>query len=174
MMLDGQELTDAVLDRFWAKVDRRGPDECWDWTAGKSGAGYGQIWAQRKFLRSHRVAFALATGTEPGRLYVCHKCDNMACCNAAHLYAGTQADNMREASERGRMRHRSERNTHAKLSWSDVETIRATYRRGLGGILARAYGVENSTILGIVNRRTWLPEKQPAFLEETAHRGFAA
>ena len=31
-------------DRFWPKVDVRGPDECWPWRAGTNGVGYGMIY----------------------------------------------------------------------------------------------------------------------------------
>ena len=30
----------SVEERFWEKVDRRGPDECWPWTAYSDRYGY--------------------------------------------------------------------------------------------------------------------------------------
>ena len=34
-------LTDKQLRRFWTKVDKKGEDECWNWTASKKDNGYG-------------------------------------------------------------------------------------------------------------------------------------
>lgn len=42
-------------ERFWRYVDRRGPDECWDWT-GATRDGYGRVWADGRMATAHRVA----------------------------------------------------------------------------------------------------------------------
>ena len=34
----------TYIERFWSKVDRQGPDECWEWQAGRSEKGYGWFW----------------------------------------------------------------------------------------------------------------------------------
>lgn len=34
-------ITRPLLDRFWEKVDRLGPDECWPWTGSVDQHGYG-------------------------------------------------------------------------------------------------------------------------------------
>lgn len=36
------------MKRFWSKVQRAGPDECWEWTASKTLDGYGQFWLKSK------------------------------------------------------------------------------------------------------------------------------
>jgi hypothetical protein len=33
----------SLADRFWEKVQKLGPDDCWPWLAGKNGKGYGSI-----------------------------------------------------------------------------------------------------------------------------------
>jgi hypothetical protein len=58
--------------------------------------GYGKIHLDGRTVRTHRLAWTLANGEDPGDLLICHKCDNPPCCNPAHLYAGTSSDNQRD------------------------------------------------------------------------------
>lgn len=84
--------------RFWSKVDRRGPDECWPWLAAKSATRYGVF----DKTRAHRVAYALTHGLIPEGRIVCHRCDNPPCCNPAHLWLGTPKDNTADMVAKGR------------------------------------------------------------------------
>lgn len=96
------------IDRFHRKVDRSaGPDQCWPWTGEKHVHGYGLLavysGGHRRRLLAHRVAFVLAGG-ELGPLDVVrHRCDNPLCCNPRCLESGSQADNIRDAIDRGRL-----------------------------------------------------------------------
>lgn len=96
--------------RFWDKVDRRDPDECWVWKAGKSAFGHGKVWRDGRHEPAHRVAWELANGQLAGDRFVLHSCDNPPCCNPAHLRPGTQADNVADAVER--LRFPCQRQTH--------------------------------------------------------------
>lgn len=114
-------LRGSLADRLWARVDRRGPDECWPWTGplerdrgrlGKGGKHGGLI-------RSHQAAWIVTSGPIPEGLVVRHKCDFGACCNPAHLELGTRADNNRDALERGHL------NTSGITFGSKPKTTRA-------------------------------------------------
>ncbi len=99
-----------LVERFWIKVKRGGPDDCWPWQGTRSN-GYGQIAVthdgrgrrQRRLL-AHRVAWELANGKKiPRGLLVRHRCDNPPCCNPQHLLLGTHGDNIADAVARGRL-----------------------------------------------------------------------
>src|SRR3954468_6224334 len=80
--------------RFWAKVDRRGPEECWLWTGGKDSKGCGSIGAGGKsgrILSAHRVADELAHGPIPSGLHVLRECGRPDCTNPAHMRLVTNA-----------------------------------------------------------------------------------
>jgi hypothetical protein len=94
-----------IAERFWPKVDSSaGPSACWPWTASCKVKGYGQIGAggRQRPLLAHRVAWEIANGPIGEGLVVCHSCDNPKCCNPAHLFVGTQAENLQDMTSKGR------------------------------------------------------------------------
>lgn len=89
-------------ERFWDKVAKRGPGECWLWTGSFFQTGYGQVCRDGKNFPAHRIAWELANGESLGNRWCLHSCDNRPCVNPAHLRPGDASDNMADASERCR------------------------------------------------------------------------
>jgi hypothetical protein len=90
-----------LYDRFWEKVSRNG--RCWEWAGSRHKSGYGRINQGGIVLYAHRLAYEFAFGDAmPAGLSVCHHCDNPPCCNPAHLFLGTAADNANDKARKGR------------------------------------------------------------------------
>ena len=150
------------IERFQKKVQKGSPDECWEWTAGRTTRGYGAFFL-RGFggaYRAHRFAWTITCGPIPSGLCVCHHCDNPLCQNPAHLFLGTHADNMRDMVHKGRHVmpcERGESNGYAKLTNEQVRDIRCCYATGNITMcaLAREFSVCETTINYIIHRRTW-------------------
>lgn len=168
-----------VETRFWKKVDRSaGDDSCWPWMGYRVPRGYGYFTpgAGAKKDWAYRWAWRLTHGDIPAGLEVCHKCDNPPCCNPAHLFLGTHAENMEDMAKKGRWKPRAvptgdahhmrrcpelvkrgEENQTAKLTEEQVKEIRQLFGTGewTKTALAEKFGVTRTNIYIIVTGRGW-------------------
>jgi len=84
----------TVEERFWSKVDRRGDDECWEWTASMYPTGYGHFSIMGQGIRAHRFSYELLVGPIPEGMVIDHLCRTPLCVNPAHLEPVTQRENV--------------------------------------------------------------------------------
>lgn len=100
--LDETAYSADARKRFWKKVIRGNPDDCWKWIGALTHDGYGRFGNNRKTVVAHRVAFRMEVGEIPEEMLVCHTCDNPPCCNPRHFVLGTQWDNTLDKMAKGR------------------------------------------------------------------------
>lgn len=143
---------------FWARVDRKGDDECWLWKgAVHNRKGYGYMRVMGRNLLAHRMAYVISSGSLPDlSLKVCHRCDVPACCNPKHLFLGTYAENNRDRHNKGRTVI-GEGNGKAKLDEARVLEIRERAAASESTAdLAAEFGVARRTVQYIVSgKRQW-------------------
>lgn len=146
---------------------------CWEWTGARkqpqqaASSGYGVVKRQGKFLLVHRLVFECVKGgaLRPAlithnyrrtRSIVRHRCDNPCCIRPDHLWSGTQADNMRDRTARGRHGRLGKPGRPVKLSAELVTAIRLARTQGESQrSIARRFGVSQPAISAVVHRRTW-------------------
>lgn len=139
-------------ESFWARVDKRGDDECWPWKGPELKSGHGLLSWQRKKVTPHRLAFFLHRDGEEvtmdpqasgilnpaPHMFVVHTCTNRLCCNPAHLKLGRET-------------------ARSKLTVEQVREIRRSYIEDdtTQHELGRKYGVTHAAINRIVKRKTY-------------------
>lgn len=162
-----------ILGRYWDKVDRKGPDDCWLWFGARTTGGYGQLSngtvkrnRARRSLATH-IALAIDGQARPSPEHVAmHRCDNPRCVNPRHLQWGTQQENMIDRSYKEAVRKqiiaeqdmdeaagRLNGSKRAKLSEEDVRRIRTSKKTTIA--LAEEMGVTNQAISNVRTGRTW-------------------
>lgn len=138
---------------------------CWLWTESLGSTGYGECWSTRRgrSIKASRVSFEAFKGTIPEGMFVCHRCDQPSCVNPAHLWLGTQSDNMRDAMSKGRTRgivtnpSRGVDQHCAKLDDITVECMRVGIASGAHSQAdwVRWLGVRPCTLSEAYRSKTW-------------------
>lgn len=139
--------------RFWAHVAKSDADSCWLWNAAVGSHGYGAFGVERGVIVcSHRYSWELHYGSVPEGMDVLHRCDVRRCVNPAHLFLGTNADNINDMLCKERQA-RGEKKAQAKLTEQIVRGLRRS--PDSDDALADRYGVIPRTIRNARTRKTW-------------------
>lgn len=149
--------------RFWEKVDKRSPDECWNFYGYRN-----NITVKKKIMTSCRFSWILHFGKIPPNTVVHHKCKNKICVNPNHLYLkqkhpiNTDKKNLQPINIRKGNFSKGESHFNAKLTDSDVSEIRKIYKDNLCtgkyismNKLSKKYKVSLGTISAIIKNKTW-------------------
>lgn len=83
---------------------------------------------------------------------VCHSCDNRLCVNPAHLFLGTQQENLRDRDRKGRSVAGTKNGMH-RLTEAQIHAIRA--HAGTNQQVAAEYGICASYVSAIRRRMCW-------------------
>ena len=152
--------------RFWKYIDPS-TDGCWNWHRKMEPRTYCTIKVDRSRCNRyvHHVSWEIHYGPIPDGLFVLHRCDNPRCVRPDHLFLGTNSDNMKDCSQKGRingcttMSWHGELSPKSKLTWDAVTDIR-TNGDSLTTLAAR-YGVTKGTIWKVRMNMVWSEVARP-------------
>lgn len=145
----------SVEQRLQQRIAYEPNSGCWLWMGRMDRNGYGVMINRGRLLWAHRAAWQVWRGEIPDGMRICHRCDTPACINPDHHFLGTQRDNIRDASRKGRMAC-GERQGNAKLKSADVIAIRELAAQGVyQRKIAAQFGITQPAVSEIVSRRKW-------------------
>jgi hypothetical protein len=150
-----EKTKEITKERIESKVERIPEAGCWIWIGATTVRGYGQIESHNRKYYAHRASYQAFIGEIPKGMHVCHACDNVYCVNPAHLFLGTQKQNLQDMAKKGRSTI-GERNAMAKLTEEDVKDIKYLISTGLSDAdISVEFCVSRQTINNIRNGKVW-------------------
>ena len=129
---------------------------------------YGRVWDGERLVGAHRLAHEVWVGPIPAGKDVLHRCDEPACIEPEHLWAGTHAENMADRGAKGRTRNgagrlrgrpvlhlQGARHPRSKLDEISARMIKRRVRDEPCAGLAQEFMVSESLVRGIRDGRNW-------------------
>jgi HNH endonuclease len=141
------------IDRFMARVEKQ-EDGCWYWMGSRGVNDYGFLsrnagWETRY---AHRWSYIHHKGPITDGKMIRHTCDVRFCVNPEHLIEGDSVDNVRDMIERNPDGcHRAFRPEIVK----EIRKARASPPYASIPELAKRYGVSNTAMGNLLNRKTY-------------------
>ena len=123
---------------------------CLLWNGNKTTQGYGLITFNGTLVLAHRFVYKLLNPEEDiSDKVIMHSCDNPSCVNPEHLSSGTQSDNIKDCSEKGRWgKYRT-----AKLTEDQAKEIK--YSLLPPRYYTELYGIGKTTVSAIRRGISW-------------------
>jgi hypothetical protein len=157
-------LTLNDIIKFYLRVTIKSEIECWNWEGAiKRQNQYSRDGTRTYYIETPefhingriytatRVAWRVYYNEDPGKLLVCHECDNPICVNKSHLWLGTFSDNMKDMV----LKNRRVNGIGKLLDW-EREEIKKLHAIGWSFYaLGKRFKVKHTTISDLVNGRSW-------------------
>jgi len=131
--------SEGLLRRFWSRVDKRGPAECWVWRGHVDRDGYGRLNVGSGARYVHRIAWMIRHGFIPPATTVVNRCGTRLCVNVRHLKTVERRD-LLDQQGFGRLASYVAREGHSRVHAKHIERgfrlggwicrIRAAYKKG--------------------------------------------
>lgn len=126
---------------------------CWEWQKSKTN-GYGRLIKDGKGWPAHAYSYTVFIQPIPEGKQINHTCHNRCCVNPDHLYAGTQADNMRDMNRAGRRNQvHGSKDGNSKISENIAKQIYT--HQGIARIIADKFNVSISLVYAIKKKQIW-------------------
>jgi len=142
----------SIMDRLRIRTSNmEDPAACWLWQGSRiCGDSYGHLTIKGQQYLTHILMWEQFHGPVPDGLLVLHNCpdfDKRHCINPAHLWLGTQSDNMKDAYKKG------QKIAHRLLSDADIVTIHALAKMPdmTQTAIARMFHVSQSHVSNIIH-----------------------
>src|SRR5271154_215779 len=123
----------TLAERLFDRTERITESGCWIWLGYTNSKGYGFIGHHHstKEVMVHRASWEYFFGAVPDGLHVLHRCDVPSCVNPAHLFVGTNQDNVDDKMAKGRFKPMIG-SKHGMAIFSDEQVLEIRRRYAAG------------------------------------------